>query len=60
MVIQQVKLSTFEKNTLCIREIYPLVVHTQCVNIFNFFWERVSQRWSTSNAVTETINDIGF
>ena len=42
------------------REIYPLVVYTQYVNIYNFFWERVNQRWSTSNAVTETIKDIGF
>ena len=42
------------------REIYPLVVYTQCVNICSFFWERVNQTWSTSNAVTETINDIGF
>ena len=56
MVIQQVYLSNFKKkNTLCIREIYPLVVYTQCVNICNFFWERVSHRWSASNAINETI-----
>ena len=43
-----------------VSERYPLAVHTQCGNICYFFWERVNQRWSTSNAITEMINDIGF
>ena len=43
-----------------VSEKYPLAVYTQCGNICYFFWERVNQRWSTSNAITEMINDIGF
>ena len=43
-----------------VSEKYPLAVYTQCGNICYFFWERVNQRWSTSNAITEIINDIGF